>query len=70
MKNFEIEKHPQEIAEKLYNLAKDMDFSDYEEEKEQIITKLENALYHLKTVAQNEHNHEYFRTFYRILERI
>lgn len=31
--NFKIEKFPDEIANKLFELAKDMDFQDYEEEK-------------------------------------
>ena len=65
-----FEKYPQEIAEKLYELSKDMDYMDYEDEKEQVIADLENALYWLKGTAENEHNFDYFRTFYRILERI
>lgn len=64
------EKSTQEIAENLYELSKDMDYMDYEEEKESVINDLENALYHIKTIAQNEHNQEYFRTFYNILQRI
>lgn len=59
-----------EIASKLYELSTDMDYMDYEEEKEKIINEIENAIYYLKTVANNEHNAEYFRTFYKILERI
>lgn len=68
--NFEIEKFPDEIANKLFELAKDMDFQDYEEEKKQILSDLENALYYLKAIAENPYNNEYFRTFYRILENI
>lgn len=64
------EKSTQEIAEKLYELSKDMDYMDYEEEKENVINDLENALYYIKTISQNEHNQEYFRTFYNILQRI
>lgn len=64
------EKSTQEIAENLYELSKDMDYMDYEEEKENIVNDLENALYYIKTIAQNEHNQEYFRTFYNILQRI
>lgn len=64
------EKSTQEIAENLYELSKDMDYMDYEEEKESVINELENALYHIKTIAQNEHNQEYFRTLYNILQRI
>ena len=68
--NFKIEKFPDEIANKLFELAKDMDFQDYEEEKKQILSDLENALYYLKAVAENPYNNEYFRTLYRILENI
>lgn len=70
MKNFEVEKYPQEIAEQLYELSKDMDYIDYEFEKEEVIAELEKALYYLKTIAQNEHNQECFKILYRILERI
>ena len=70
MKNIEFEKCPQEIAKRLYELAKDMDCADYEEEKEKILSELENALYWLKATASNEYNNEYFRTFYQILENI
>ena len=64
------EKTTQEIAEKLYELSKDMDYMDYEEEKENVINDLENALYYIKTISQNEYNQDYFRTFYNILQRI
>lgn len=70
MKNFEVEKYPQEMAEQLYELTKDMDYMDYEDEKEEVIAELEKALYHLKTVCENEHNQEHFRILYRILERL
>lgn len=64
------EKSPQEIADKLYELAKDMDYMDYEEEKEEVKADIENALYYLKAIAQNEYNADYFRTFWNILQRI
>ena len=70
MDKFEVERYPQEIAEALYEQAKDMDYIDYEDEKELVITDLENALYDLKTICENEHNKECYRTLYRILERI
>ena len=70
MSKFEVEKYPQEIAEELYELAKDMDYMDYEDEKEMVLGDLENAIYHLKAICENEYNNDYFRTFYRILERI
>ena len=59
-----------EIANKLYELAKDMDYMDYEEEKEQIINEIEQGIYYIKTIAGNEHNADYFRTFYNILARL
>lgn len=68
--NFEIEQFPQEIAQKLYELSKDMDFMDYEDEKELVLADLENALYYLKAICENEYNNNYFRTLYKILERI
>jgi len=70
MNKFEVEKYPQEIAEALYEQAKDMDYMDYEDEKELVIADLENALYDLKAICENEHNKECYRTLYKILERI
>lgn len=70
MEKFEVEKYPQEIAEALYEQAKDMDYMDYEDEKEEVLGDLEKALYDLKTICENEHNKECYRTLYRILERI
>lgn len=64
------EKSVQEIAERLYELAKDMDYMDYEDEKEQEMADIENALYYLKAIAQNEYNAEYFRTFWNLLQMI
>lgn len=62
------DKDNREIAEILFENAKDMDFADYEDDKEQIINDLENAIYYLKTIAKNEYNQEYFRTFYNVLQ--
>lgn len=70
MSKFNVEVYPQEIAKKLYELTKDMDYMDYEEEKEQIMADLESALYDLMAIAQNEKNFDYFRTMYRTLERL
>ena len=70
MNDYIIEKSPQEIALALYENIKDMDYMDYEEEKESVLNDLENALYYLKAVASNEHNADYFRTFYKALERL
>lgn len=70
MENFKVEKYPQEIAEALYEQAKDMDYMDYEDEKEEVLCDLEKALYDLMAICQNEYNHKYYTTLYRILERI
>ena len=70
MSKFVRTEHPKEIAERLYELAKDMDYMDYEEEKEQILADLEDALYDLLTIAQNEYNKDCYRTMYNILERL
>lgn len=64
------DKSPLEIAERLYELTKDMDYMNYEETKEQDIAELENALYWLKAAAQNDMNKDYFRYLYNILQRI
>ena len=59
-----------EIAGRLYELAKDMDWMDYDEEIEQIISEIEQCIYYIKTIASNEHNADYFRTFYNILQAL
>ena len=64
------EKSIEEIADKLYEMAKDMDYMDYEEEEEQIKADIENALYNLKAIAQNEYNFDYYKTLWNILQRI
>lgn len=68
--NFISEKYPEEISLRLYELQKDMDWMDYEEDKEHVLNDLENALYYLKTICENEHNKDYFRTLYKTLENI
>lgn len=64
------DKSPLEIAERLYELGKDMDYMDYEDTKEQDIAELENALYWLKETAKNPYNKDYFRYLYNALQRI
>ena len=64
------ERSAEEVAERLYELAKDLDYMDYEDEEEQIKADIENAIYHLKAIAQNEYNADYLRTFYNVLQRI
>lgn len=63
-------KSVEEIIERLLELAKDMDFADYEENEEQTKKDIENALYNLKAYAQNEYNSDYWRTFYNLLQLI
>lgn len=65
-----IEKYPGEIAETLYNLSADMDAQDYEEQKEEELKDLTNALYDLKSICENEYNHDYYRTLWKALERL
>lgn len=67
---FDFEKSTTEIAERLFELSKDMDFLDYEEEKEEIINELDNALYNIKAIVQNEYNNDYWRILYAILQKI
>lgn len=64
--NVDIDK----IANKLYELTKDLDFADYEENKEQEIGELTDAIYWIKAAAQNEYNANYWRTFFRALARL
>ena len=69
-RKYEIEKYPDEIAEILYNLNEDMDAQDYEEEKEKEIAELEEALYQLQAMAQNEYNKDYWRTLWNALQNL
>ena len=59
-----------EIIERIIELSKDQDFNDYKETEEEERKQLENALYQLKALAQNEYNFEYWRTFWNALQRI
>ena len=63
------EKTTLEIANKLYELSKDMDYMDYKDEQEQVLNELEQAIYHIKTLAENKYNED-FRLLYNILQRI
>lgn len=59
---------PEEIADALYDLARDMGWDpEYEDDTK---TDLSNALNWLLATCQNEYNHEYFRTLYRTLDCI
>lgn len=57
----------QEIALNIYNASIDLDFEDYEETKQKDVEDIENALYYLKAIVQNEYNNKYFTTFYNAL---
>ena len=63
------EKTTLEIANRLYELSKDMDYMDHEDEQEQVLNELEQAIYHIKTLAKNEYNED-FRLLYNILQMI
>lgn len=69
-KKIDLEYYPEELAQKLYLMTEDMDYIDYLDTKEQTINELTNALYYIKTLAENELNPDYFRTIYKILEVI
>jgi len=56
--------YPEDIAEKLLelsNLGRDADTDAA------ILDDLTAALYQLRTIAGNEHNFDYWRTFYNVL---
>lgn len=57
----------QEMARNIYEGAQDMDGADYEETRQKDIEDIENALYYLKAITQNEYNNRYFTTFYNAL---
>lgn len=54
--------YPDEITKAFSSLVTDIT----EEEKKD----LENGLYYLHTICGNKYNSEYFRTTYKILERV
>lgn len=58
------------IAEKIYNLACDMDFSDYAENKSEEVKQIEEALYTIKTYCENDHNPDYWRFLFLALAKI
>ena len=61
-------KSVEELALTLYNNAIDMDFMDYEDTKEQTLNELQEALYQIETIAKNEYNKDYWRTFWNALQ--
>ena len=58
--NFSAERYPDEISEALCKLANTVGKED----------DCKEALYHLKAIAENKYNNDYFRTLYRVLEAI
>ena len=62
------DKSCEEIAQTLCNYAEDMDYLDYEETREQTENELINALEQIKTIAKNEYNSNYWRTFWNALQ--
>ena len=65
MNNFEIEKYPQEIAEALYEQAKDMDYMDYEDTKEEDIAQITRALNKLESSRDED-----LKALYKLLEML
>lgn len=57
----------EEIAIKLYELSKDLDFEDYEDTRESDIKTLENAIYNLKLYANSSND---FDELYNVLESL
>ena len=57
-------------AKVLYQLSMDMDYSDYSENLQDTLTDIEECLYHLRTICENDLNFDYFRTFARCLDLI
>ncbi len=51
------------ITDYIYNACKDLDFNDYTEMEETEKNEITETLYYLKACADNEMNHNYFRTF-------
>lgn len=70
MTDFKPENYTMDIAEKLYQLSCEQDFSDYSETKEKEVAEIEQALCYLHTLCCNKYNNDYFRTFYNCLDRI
>lgn len=63
---FRAKYYPDEIAGALCVLA-DESFPDDEERENSEYT---HCLYTLMAICENKYNHEYYRSFYRLLERV
>ena len=60
---FMIHYYPEDIAQALINLTDEDKTTDAEK-----FNEIEEAIYHLKCVCENQFNDRKFRTLYRILE--
>lgn len=56
------------LAHNMYDACCDMDCEDFKSEKEKEIQDLVDCLYHLKSICENEHNSDFFRTFANCLD--
>ena len=65
--SFKAEYYPEEIAAVLMNLAGEDFVMDDEGRPESEYTE---ALYTLLAICENKYNSEYYRSFYRLLERV
>ena len=61
---FNYEYYPEEITTALCSLA------DYESITTNILEQLEDCLYNLRAICENDLNSDYYRTTYKILESI
>lgn len=62
-----------ELAERLYEIATESnpeEAENYDYMKEDEIKQLEEALYYLKTVANNEMNKDYFKVLWNVLQSL
>lgn len=65
--SFKAEYYPEEIAAVLMNLAGEEFVMEDEGRPESEYTE---CLYTLMAICQNKYNNEYYRSFYRLLERV
>lgn len=61
---------PETIAQALYKMACDLDFSDYEENREKDISDLIECISQIKAISENPYNANFYRTFLFCLDRI
>ena len=55
--------YPDEIANTLCNMAFDCPDKD-------VVKQCEDALYQLKTIAENPYNFDFYRTLYKVLQTV